>query len=200
MDELRAVLFDLDGVLIDSREAWFRVVNAAARQFRTADVDRPRFDAGWGQGIDADVRDFFPGRTQDEVERFYAEHLLEFGDCIEPDPEARDVLVRLREAQIPRGVVTNTPASLARDLLAWVALIGLVDVTVGPDNGVRPKPEADMVRLACEALDVPAKHTLVVGDSTFDERAAKAAGAQFLGVRLPGARSVQSLSEVLRRL
>lgn len=198
MEELRAVLFDLDGVLVDSREAWFRVVNAAARHFRKSDVDRARFDAGWGQGVDADVRDFFPGCAQDEVERFYEDHLLDFADGIEADAEARATLVRLRDLKVPRGVVTNTPTFLARDILAWVGLVGLVEITVGAGSDARPKPEPDMLLAACEALHVEPKHTLFVGDSAFDRRAAAAAGARFLGLRMPGADSADSLSKVLR--
>jgi HAD superfamily hydrolase (TIGR01509 family) len=198
VEEPRAILFDLDGVLVESREAWFRVVQAAARHFRTADVDRARFDAGWGQGVDADVRDFFPGCSQADVERFYEDRLLDYGDFIEPDPEARATLARLRDLQVPRGVVTNTPTFLARDILAFVALVGLVDVTVGAGGAVRPKPEADSVRAACEALEVLPQHTLLVGDSLFDEKAARAAGARFLGLRMANGGSAQSLSEVLR--
>ena len=198
MEELRAILFDLDGVLVDSREAWFHTVNAAARHFRAPAVDRARFDAGWGQGIDADLRDFFPGCGQAEVERFYEQHLLNAGGGIVADPEAQATLLRLRDLDVARGVVTNTPTGLARDMLACIGLIGLIDATIGAGAGLRAKPEADIVIAACAALDVSPKHALVVGDSSFDERAAGAAGTEFLGLRTGAANAATSLSEVLR--
>jgi len=198
LEELQAVLFDMDGVLLESYEAWFRVVNEAARHFKKPDIDRQRFKAGWGQGVDADLREFFPGCTQEQIERFYIDHLLDFGEHVRADADARATLVALRDDGVLRGVVTNTHPFLARDMLAWTALIGLVDVTVGPGDGLRSKPEPDIIAHACEALGVSPARVILVGDSVFDEKAAKAAGVRFLGFRTPGKGSVQSLPDVLR--
>jgi phosphoglycolate phosphatase len=196
LEEIRAALFDLDGVLIDSYEAWFRLVNAAARHFRKADISPERFRAGWGQGIDADVRDFFPGCVAAEVESFYEEHLLDFGNHIQMEPGARDLLVRLRDADVLRAVVTNTPTPAARDLLAWVGLIGLIDFTSGPGPSVRPKPAPDAVEVACAALQVRNQTAVFVGDSEFDAQAAVAARTRFIGYRCKSTRAVQSLYEL----
>jgi HAD superfamily hydrolase (TIGR01509 family) len=199
VESVRAVLFDLDGVLVDSYEAWFRVVNAAARQFRKPDVDRDRFAAGWGQGIDADVRGFFPGCKESDIEAFYESHLFDFASEVKVDPEAHETLLRLRSAEVFRGVITNTPTALARDLLAWVGLIGLVDITVGPDAGLAPKPAPDLVLRACESLQVKPTEVLMVGDSSFDEKAARAARVSFVGYRNDSsAHSVPRLLDVLR--
>ena len=57
---VRAVLFDLDGVLIDSWEVWFRVLNAAAAEWGYAAISRETFAGAWGQGLAADQERFFP--------------------------------------------------------------------------------------------------------------------------------------------
>lgn len=191
------MLFDLDGVLVDSYEAWFRVVNAAAVHFRRAPIDGERFKASWGQGTDADLETFFPGCRLGDVERFYEDHLLDFADSIRVEPEALDTFVQLRDADIRRGVVTNTPTFLARDVLAWAGLIGLVDVTVGAGDGVVSKPAPDMILQASQVLELQPAEVLVVGDSVFDERAAKAARVRFLGYRTPHPPSVQRLRDVV---
>jgi len=197
LEELRAVLFDLDGVLIDSYEAWFRLVNAAARHFRTPDVERERFQASWGQGIDADVRDFFPGQTAATVAAYYEQHLLDHADAIRVAPDAHEVLRALRDAEIPCGVVTNTPTFLARDLLAWAGLIGLVEITVGADPDLSAKPAPDCIEVACRAVEVAPENTLVIGDSDFDAQAAQAAGAQFNAFRPSNGRGIRNLRDVL---
>jgi len=197
MQDLRAVLFDLDGVLIDSNEAWFQLVNAAALHFRKPEIARERFQAGWGQGIDTDLRDFFPGCSRQEIEAFYGEHLLDFGGSIVLEPGARETLMQLRDAGKLRGVVTNTPTSLARDLLAWTGLIGQVDVTVGAGDDMPPKPSPAVILRACQILEVRPEQALVVGDSRFDEQAARAGNVPFVGLRSQSARSVSSLGEVV---
>jgi len=190
------VLFDLDGVLVDSYEAWYRLANAAARHFRKPDVTPERFKAGWGQGIDADIRDFFPGCTQQQIESYYDDHLLDFGTHVRANPGARDLLVELRTAAKLRAVITNTPTPAARDVLAWVGLIGLVDLTVGAGSRLRPKPAPDTLDFACSELQIRPEQAVLVGDSEVDARAAAAAGTGFIGYRCKSARSVQQLSEV----
>lgn len=197
MEELRAVLFDLDGVLIDSYEAWFKLVNGAARHFRAPDIERERFQASWGQGIDADVRDFFPGQTAASIAAYYEDHLLDHAEAIRVAPDAHDVLRALRDTEIPCGVVTNTPTFLARDILAWAGLIGLVGITVGGDPEVRAKPAPDCIEIACRALEVAPEHTLVIGDSDFDAQAAHAARASFTAFRPANGRGIQNLRDVL---
>jgi HAD superfamily hydrolase (TIGR01509 family) len=198
VEALRAVLFDLDGVLIDSYEAWYRVANAAARQFRKPDIDRDRFQQSFGQSTEADLKEFFPGCSLEEVEAFYEQHLLDFSNEIKVDPEAHATLIALRNAEILRGVVTNTTTFLARDLLAAAGLIGLVDVTVGAERGLSPKPAPDIVAHACDLLQVRPQEALVVGDTSFDEKAAQAAKVPFVGFRRPAARTIQKLSEVVK--
>jgi len=200
MPDLRAVLFDLDGVLVESQEAWFRLVNAAARHFCKPDVSRARFDAGWGQGIEADLREFFPGCAAGDLERFYAAHLLDFDAHMHVQPGARDALCQLRDAALLRGVVTNTPTPLARDILAWAGLIGLVDVTTGAAPELASKPAPDIILRACRELEVDPRQALVVGDSRFDAEAAAAARARFLGFRTPGGPALRELAELPERL
>ncbi len=53
--KLRAVLFDLDGVLVDSYALWFHLLNAVARKLRYPAISREMFASNWGQAIEADV-------------------------------------------------------------------------------------------------------------------------------------------------
>jgi phosphoglycolate phosphatase-like HAD superfamily hydrolase len=135
---LRGVLFDLDGVLLDSYEAWFALVNAAARDLGYPPVSREDFDAGWGQGIAADVESFFVRHDVAAIEAYYRTHFAEHARELTVDPEAAPLLEALRRAGLRVGVVTNTPASIAAEILRAAGL--RADVLVGGTDVPRAKP------------------------------------------------------------
>ena len=124
------MLFDMDGVLLESDEAWFRVLNAAARHFRKPDIERERFKASWGQGVEADVRDFFPGCALAEVERFYEDHLLDFGEHVRADPTARETLMKLRGTSAPGDASGSICTSRPAVVVASLSIFALVALAV----------------------------------------------------------------------
>ena len=77
----RAILFDMDGVLVDSYEAWFHLMNSAARELGYPPISRERFCDVWGQGPDLDVELFFTRHTIPEVEAYYNSHFRDYGAC-----------------------------------------------------------------------------------------------------------------------
>lgn len=191
----KAILFDLDGVLVHSREAWFPLVEAAARDLGRPPVSRAGFDARFGQGVDADIEAFFPGRTPEEVEAYYVAHFREHAAAMRVDPDAREVLQALSADAVPWAVVTNTPTALAREMLAAADLPA--PLVVGAGRELRDKPAPDLVLRALARLGVDPSEAVLVGDSRYDRDAAAAAGVGFVGYGLPAERTVTRLTEVL---
>jgi methenyltetrahydrofolate cyclohydrolase len=176
----KAVLFDLDGVLIDSHDAWFEVVNDAARSLGAPAITRERFRGVWGQGISADVQHLYPGRTHDDVAAAYARAMPARTASIAVNPDAATVLDALRSRGVRTACVTNTQPDLARAILEGTRLLSRFDVAESPRPGVREKPAPDMLLSALSRLGVAAADALMVGDSRYDEEAARAAGVAFL--------------------
>ncbi len=191
----RAVLFDLDGVLIESRELWFHLLDAAARAFGHPPVPRAAFDACFGQGIEADMEDFFPGSRIGDVEAYFDAHFLDHAAHLEVNPEAQPVLAALRERGVHTAVVTNTQSGLARDTVARCGLEP--DLVVGANDVARSKPAPDMVIAACERLAVAPTEALMVGDSRFDREAARDADVCFVGYGIDGGVRIDRLRQVL---
>ncbi len=81
------------------------------------------------------------------------------------------------------GVVTLLPAAVAREVLAHHGLT--VDVVVGRDPHVRPKPAGDGLREALRLLDTAPTGVHMIGDSAWDAAAARDAGVGFVGVHAP---------------
>ncbi|MEE8395977.1 MAG: HAD family hydrolase [bacterium] len=192
---VRAVLFDLDGVLVFSKEVWFELIKAAAAHFGAAPASRAQFEGAWGQGIHADVEQFFPKSTLAEVEAFYHTHFLDHVAHIGVEPNAAPVFAALHKAGVATAVVTNTPAGSAATMLAHAGL--KPHTVVGGTDVPHAKPAPDMVLLALKTLAISPPEALMVGDTRFDREAAQAAGVPFVGYRLPGPDNIEELEEIL---
>ena len=188
-----AVLFDMDGVLVDSYEQWFRLMNAAASAFDAPQIERSFFERIFGQGLAEDALLF--GRSVEDVEGFFDAHFADYLDCVRLNPQAPSVLAALDRARIPTALITNTPSDLARAVMDSVGLS--IAVVVGGTDVAKSKPAPDMVTSACSRLQVEAAEVLVVGDSRYDREAASAAGARFAGLGIAGDIELDTLDDVL---
>jgi phosphoglycolate phosphatase/AHBA synthesis associated protein len=176
----RAVLFDLDGVLVDSFEVWFAVVRETLEAFGHPPLSRARMEAIFGQGISADVMNLYPGRAAGEVRAAYEAALPRHADRMTVNPEARAVLEALGRRGIGRAVVTNTQSSLAGGVLERARLDDVVDAVSALGGSLREKPHPDLLLDALARLSVPPARARMVGDTHYDEMAAHAAGVPFL--------------------
>jgi pyrophosphatase PpaX len=173
-----AVLFDLDGTLIDSIEL---ILNSARHAFR----DRPGRvpdDAEWLSGVGIPLATMFRRYARDEADvealiARYREYQLEHHDrltrCYDEVVETVDWL---RAAGHPCAIVTSKTDWLARKGLEHVGLAHHFDVIVGCDSCAKHKPEPEPVLLALERLGYAPDEAVFVGDSVHDMLAGNAAG------------------------
>ena len=195
----QAVLFDLDGVLVHSYEAWFHLLNAAASEWGYPGISRELFHECWGQGIEADQQRFYPGHELAEIEAWYHAHFMDHVDHLRVDAEVPAVFEALTTRGLGTAVITNTPNPLAGEVVAHAG--GSPDTIVGGTDVALAKPAPDMVFEACSRLGVEPARAWVVGDSRFDEQAARAAGTRFAGVGgLEGDATLGGLLDLLRYL
>ncbi len=190
-----AVLFDLDGVLVDSYQVWFHLMNATAKDLGYPSISKDRFHEAWGQGVEADRERFYPGHTVEELSAHYDAH---FGDHLEHLTVASgvgDVFAALVERGLASAVITNTPNPLARDVVARAG--ATPDLVVGGTDVPEAKPAPDMVHHACEKLGFREAEAVVVGDSRFDRDAARAAGTAFVGLGIDGDFRIEALPELI---
>lgn len=192
----RAVLFDLDGVLVKSEEAWFLAVEASGVRFRGRAISREEFAPTFGQGTAADVRVFGLSCTPAELDAFYQVEFLKHLSSIWVNPEAQGLLAQLEELGLPCALVTNTVSPIVGPLLSHAGLAWALPVLATADRVERAKPAPDLVELACRELRVLPQEAWMVGDSKYDREAARAAGAFFVGLGLDGDARVESLGEL----
>lgn len=192
----RAVLFDMDGVLVKSEEVWFRVVEQAGVRFRGRPITREEFFPTFGQGTAADIPVFGLSCTTDQLDAFYVSEFVKHLDAMWVNPDARPLLERLRDRGIKRALVTNTVGPLAVRILAQAQLDGLFDALATADRVANAKPAPDLVELACRETGVTPAEAAMVGDSKYDRQAAGAAGVRFFGLDLDGDVRLARLGEL----
>ena len=117
---LRGVLFDMDGVLVHSEEAWFVAMNEVAEELGCAPIAREDFDRGWGQGVAEDAEEHYGGIDPSRLEQLYTVAVARHLHHLEvPRPS---ILDEVRALGLRVGVVTNTPQPLADQSLELAGL------------------------------------------------------------------------------
>lgn len=179
-----ALLFDLDGTLVDSIE----LILSSARHAFIGFVGRVPSDDEWRAGIGrplaAVFREYAPedGETDRLIGR-YREYQLANHDRLLHAYEGIVPAVRdFAAAGHPLAVVTSKADWLARRALEHVGIADLFPVLVGCDTCVNHKPHPEPVERALALLGVSSSDAIFVGDSPHDVASGKAAGVYTVGV------------------
>lgn len=177
-----AVLFDLDGTLVDTAPDFASVLNrmlaAAGREplpyatIRAAVSQGASTVVGLGFGDLGMESDAFARQRQAFLDD-YSRHLAD-DSCLFPGLDA--ILDTLEEQRIPWGVVTNKPSRYTLPLLEQLGLGKRCAVTICPDMVTRTKPDPEPMLKACDQIKVDPRRSVYVGDHLRDIQAGKAAG------------------------
>lgn len=188
------VLFDLDGTLIDSGPIILASMQHATQTVLGRDIAPDELAATiGGQGLVAQMSALDPDRA-DELVEAYRVHNDPLHDTLEAFVGLADVLPRLRAGGRRLGIVTakrHRTVGLALDRFPW--LRKQFDVVVAHEDTERHKPDPDPVLAAVRRLGAEPSEAAYVGDSPFDIRAAKSAGAFAVAVGWGGIHSDERL-------
>ena len=181
---LPALLFDLDGTLIDSIDLILRSARHAFVGFGGRAPSDDEWRAGIGRPLVDAFRDFAPDEA--EVQRLigrYREYQLEHHDrLVRPYDGVVEVVHRLADAGHPMALVTSKSDWLAERALRLVGLDQAIPVVVGCDSCNRHKPHPEPVERALALLRIGPPDAIFVGDSPHDVEAGRAAGVYTVGV------------------
>lgn len=178
--DVEAVVFDLDGTLLDSERA---ICEAASAAF--TDVGAAVSELQVADHLGAPLEELYALFVADDdaarLRRFIARYIErhdEHPDRFPPPlPGVVDGLAALVERGLPLAVATTKPSARAMSQIEGAGLERFFRHVQGTDAGMRPKPAPDVVIKACASLGVPPARAVMVGDTPRDVHAAHAAGA-----------------------
>jgi beta-phosphoglucomutase len=183
--QLRAVIFDMDGVIVDShpahRVAWRHFLRNLGREVSDHDLDfildgRKRCDI---------LRHFLGDLSETELlehgkqkDEFFQRSGLE----IQPIPGITEFLGRLKRSGILTAVATSASAGRTRSTLDRLQLNDHFTATVTGNEIAEGKPDPAIYRLACQRLDIPPESVIAIEDAVSGIQAARGAGLKCFGV------------------
>jgi len=179
---LRAVIVDLDGTLIDTLDDFVVALNRVLSELALAPVDRGFLERTIGKGSEHLVRSTLLQVGADaalypQAWALYQRHYLAVnGEHASVYPGVVEGLTALKARGLMLACLTNKPTAFALPLLRQKGLDGFFSVVFGGDAFERKKPDPLPLIKTCDALGTAPAQTLMVGDSSNDARAARAAG------------------------
>jgi len=175
-----AVLFDLDGTLLDTAPDMVGALDTLRREEGLPPVPFALARAQVSHGSNGLLRLGFPAAAGDELERLRERFLALYNERLAQEtdlfPGGEVLLAHLEAAPLPWGVVTNKPGWLAAPLLAQLGLDRRMAVLVSGDTLPERKPHPRPLLHAAESIGIDPLACVYVGDALRDVQAACAAG------------------------
>jgi HAD superfamily hydrolase (TIGR01509 family) len=190
-DPPAAVVFDCDGLLLDTESAWSRaeavLYRRRGREFTLAHKRELLGKAGSTAHAVVERHLDAPGEGEALMAELAELVLDEVALSAPAQPGAVDLLAALRSRGIPLGLASNSPEPIVHTALRVAGLDGAFDSVLTADRVPRPKPAPDVYVESCRRLGAPPERCVALEDSPTGVAAAVAAGMYVIGVpSLPG--------------
>jgi len=179
LSSVRALIFDLDGTLIDSKQDLIRSVNAMLVETGREPLHEDTVSSYIGHGAPRLVaRALGNGATEEECERalrfFLAHYDAHKLDSTRAYPGVTEALQELRD--FPMAVLTNKPVRASRKILEGLGLASFFRAAYGGNSFETKKPDPLGAKKILEELGAAPAQALIVGDSEVDVQTARNTG------------------------
>ncbi|MFT3865892.1 MAG: HAD family phosphatase [Solirubrobacterales bacterium] len=182
-----AVVFDNDGLLLDTESVWTRAEQDLFERRGLAFTEENKREivgtSAEAAGAILERRLGEPGQAAAIIEELNELVVAELEHGVETMVGARDLLERLQAQGTPIGLVSNSPLAFVRRSLEIVGFESIFDIVVSAHEVAAPKPAPDPYLEACRRLGVePGPNVIALEDSPTGVAAARAAGLTVIGV------------------
>ena len=186
---LQMIIYDCDGVLIDSRESNQAFYNHILARFGLGPLTEAQLEVVHVSTAQGAIDFLFQGHPSREAAQAYQQTINNdpFLPLIRLEPNIREVLIRLRSRYLT-AIATNRGKSLPL-VLRNLGLDDLFDLTVSAYDVSRPKPHPECLEKILTHFRLEPEAALYIGDAALDQEVAAAAGSALRGLQKPRAES-----------
>lgn len=187
-----AILFDLDGVLVDSFDAWLAALNDALKSFKHKELTKDEFiNRYWGHDLFDNIEKMnLTIEVGEACNKFYKKHV----DKIKIYPDTENILIELKRYR--KVVITNTPKDSAVQVLRKFDINRFFEFILTSDDVKISKPNPEIVLKSCELLNLKPSEVILVGDTKSDVEAGRAAGCKVIGIDVDADYTINDISEI----
>lgn len=180
--KIKAILFDLDGTLLDTSEFIYQAYDFALNLHKINPPKRKQLAPHIGRDLVTIYKEIAPEVDPLSLKTAHFAFQEQNFHLIETFPNTDKVLNQLRKKKIKIGVVTSRLENTKKTLKAGGLNPDLFDVIISGDQLTKPKPDPQGVFLALKALKVKPSQALMVGDASPDIQMGKDAEVKTVGV------------------
>ena len=196
MGDFQAVIFDMDGVLVDSEPLFLSAINRVVTNEGAAPLSEAENEEFLlGTTVEETWRRLkelrsLPRPTNAYVERYDTVVRQVLREQLSPQPGVTRLLEECTRRGLPKAVASSSLRSWVNLKLEAIKLQKAFDVVLGGDDVTRGKPSPDIYRLAAQCLGVPAQRCIAIEDSPIGITAAVGSGAYTIAVRTYSTRNL----------
>ncbi len=192
--KIKAIIFDVDGVLLNSDEIIIKLLQKVARGFKLKVPTDKEIKKISGTPLDESIEFFWPSFDVDLFARTFRQQFI--NKVIFPFDGSVETLRRLKKYGLKLGIVSGKLRFfIEKHMIEAGYDMNWFDVIVSCEDTKNHKPSPDPLLFACKKLKVKPEDVMFVGDARFDYEAAKSAKVEFVGV-LTGVSTEKELREL----
>ena len=181
--KISAIIFDVDGVLLDSNKLMIELHKIIAKKLGLRVPDDKEITSLWGKSFTELITSIWPHIDAKLFKNYVIDFIKKKKIVFPVVKGSKEILKKLKKMRFKLGIVTGRPTDFTIDHMKNSGFdLKLFDAIVTGDDTKNHKPNPDPILRAVKLLKVKPEETVYVGDSLIDLEAARNAKVEFLGV------------------
>ena len=179
---IQALLFDLDGTLVDNNELIFQTFEHLFQEHLGKTIPRNEIVNTFGKPLEEVMEIYFPNQGQIYAQHYRSYNIANHDNLITLCPQVIEGLEYLKSKGLKIALVTSKARPTTDQSLKLFHLEKYFDIIITPELTENHKPHPDPALKALEYLDIPPQNAIMIGDSPYDIQCGHAAGCKTAAV------------------